>query len=157
MFFSWLHISNTTKVSFALIYMWYAHMSDYFYLSSFTYCTFPDFIVFVFFKASCDALEPWLFELSTLVQCLPEMRQYEYWIILCVSKSTSTQPWHLRSREGGITNTGYRRPGLLVWVCSCTSDVPLHKIFFSFVLFFKLFKTYYAIGDVPGHSIDILH
>lgn len=132
-------------------------MSDYFYLSKLTYCTFPDFIVFVLFKASSAALEPWLFELLTPVLCLPEMRQYEHWIILCVSKSISTQPWHLRSRGGGIANTEYRRPGLLVWVCSCTGGVPLHKRLFSFVLFFKLLKPYCAIGDVPGHSTDILH
>ena len=157
MFFSWLRISNATKVSFALFCMWYARMSDYFHLSRLTYCTFPDFIVFVLFKASCAALELWLFELLAPVQCLPEMRQYEYWIILCVSKSISIQPWHLRSREGGIANTGHRRPGLLVWVCSCAGGVPLHKRFFSFVLFVRLFKTYYAISDVTGHSIDIFH
>lgn len=139
MFFSWLRISKATKVSFALFCMWYARVSDYFHLSRLTYCTFPDFIVFVLFKASCAALEPWLFELLAPVQCLPEMRQYEYWIILCVSKSISIQTWHLRSRKGGIANTGHRRPGSwsgsahALVVCPYTKDSFLLYYFLSFL------------------------
>ena len=136
-FFSWLCISNTTKVSFAMFCMWYAHISDYFYLFSLTYCTFPDFSVFVLFKASSAGLEPWLIELLTPAQCLPEAREYKYWIILCVSKSVFTQPWHLGSREGRAIDTGHGRPGLLAWVCSCTCGISLHQRFF--LLLFTIF------------------
>lgn len=139
-FSSWLCISKPTKVSFAVFCIWYAHLSDYFYLISLTYCLFPDFSVFVLFKASSAGLDPSrLFELLTPGTMLPRSERrkvlnYPVCLEVCLYTTLASGKW---GREGDENWTWALSLGLLLHLWYLRTQKIL---LFDFLLFLSFLK-----------------
>lgn len=102
-----MHIYLTTSTCLASLTA-FSHIS--------VYLSFSRHILLGWTQQNFDFLTPGIMP--------PKVREYEYWIILCVLKSVFTQSWYLGEKKTDRgRNTGRERHRLSAWPCSCTCSV----------------------------------
>lgn len=135
--FSWLCISNTTKVNFSVLHM----VRSYIWL---LLSVEPHVLHFSRFQCVCPFQSIFWQVVSVTFWIINAWhnasQKWENTSTELSGVSAFTQPRHLGSEAGGDKH-GHGQPGFSAWVCSCTCGVRLHRRVFSFTFyyFFKLF------------------